>query len=173
MRHAKNRQRLNRFSSWRKNTLISLTKNLLIRQRITTTKTKAKAARRLTEKVISLSKNNNLFAMRRVFGIIQDHSLVSRLFKEIAPRFEKRNSGFTRIIPLGKRRGDNAQMVILELTEQKEKKKKEKKPKKEEAKEEIKPRPQTPEPKPPKEEKPKKKFLGGLRKVFKKERDAL
>jgi large subunit ribosomal protein L17 len=173
MRHAKRRQRLNRFSSWRKNTLISLTKNLLIRQRIITTKTKAKAARRLTEQIISLSKKNTLFAMRRVFQILQDHNLVSRLFKEIGPRFEKRNSGFTRIIPFGKRRGDNAQMVILELTEQKEKKKKEKKLKKEETKEETKPRPKAPETKPPKEEKPKKKFLGGLRKVFKKERDAL
>jgi large subunit ribosomal protein L17 len=173
MRHAKRRQRLNRFSSWRKNTLISLTKNLLIKQRIITTKAKAKAARRLTEQIISLSKKNTLFAMRRVFQILQDHNLVSRLFKEIGPRFEKRNSGFTRIIPLGKRRGDNARMVILELTEQKEKKKKEKKPKKEEIKEETKPMPKAPEAKPPKEEKPKKKFLGGLRKVFKKERDAL
>ena len=111
--------------------------------------------------------------MRKAYSVIQDHRLVAMLFKQIAPRFEKRNSGFTRIIPLGRRRGDNAQMVILELTEQKEKRKKIKKTKKPETKEEERPRTEAREEKPPREEKPKKKFLGGLKKVFKKERDAL
>ena len=106
MRHKKRKQRLNRFTSWRKSTLIAIAKSLLIKQRVVTTKTKAKAARRLAEKLVSLAKKNNLAAMRKAYSVIQDHRLVAMLFKQIAPRFEKRNSGFTRIIPLGRRRGD-------------------------------------------------------------------
>lgn len=173
MRHRKRRLQLNRFTSWRKSTVISLVKNLLIKQQIFTTRQKAKAASRLAEKLISLAKKGSLFARRQAYKIIGDHKLVSFLFKQIAPRFHQRNSGFTRIVPFGRRRGDDAQMVILELTERKEKVKRIKKEAKEKPEEKAKPKPTVSEEKPPIVKKPRKRFLGGLKKIFKKERDAL
>lgn len=190
MRHKISRHRLNRFTSWREATLKSLARALLTRQRIRTTLAKAKAMRPLAEKLLLLAKQNSIAARREAFRILNDHALVSRLFKEIGPRFDKRPSGFTRIIRLGQRRGDNAQIAILELTEIKEKAIK--KPKKEKEKE-VKPaeekierpvpqkpveekKPEAPavvKEKPPISKKPTKKFLGGLRNIFKKERDSL
>lgn len=193
MRHAKAKLQLNRFTSWRKATLISLAKALIIHQRIKTTKAKAKAVKPLIEKLISLGKNNSLFAKRQSYRILGDHKLVSLLFKDIAPRFVNRIGGYTRILNLDLRRGDNAQLVILALTEIKEKMPK--KPKvaveaeKKEAekpeilKEEL-PKEQPQEEKKPKtkvavkeklsvSKKPTKKFLGGLRRLFKRERDFL
>ncbi len=177
---------MNRFTSWRKSTLISLAKNLIIRQRIKTLLRKAKAVKPLVEKLISLAKQNDLAAKRQAAAILNEHRLVSLLFREIGPRFSKRQGGYTRIIRLGARRGDNAQVVILELTEIKEKKitGKPKKEKEAKPKEEAKPekpieekKPETPsipvKERPPINQKPTKKFLGGLRNIFKKERDAL
>lgn len=171
MKHKKHRFRLNRFTSWRDQTLKSIARAVLIHQSIKTTKTKAKAAQKLVENLISLSKKNTLQARRSVFKKLQDHLLVKKLFDEISPLFSNRTSGYTRIINLGHRRGDNAQMVIFELTEKKVLEKK-----KPEEKEKIIPK-QEPL---PKEEKPKllkkvppKRFLGGLRSFFKKERDSL
>jgi large subunit ribosomal protein L17 len=175
MRHRKDKLRLNRFTSWRRATLISLSRNLLIHQSIRTTRTKAKACLPLVERLITLGKRNNLVSRREAFSILQNHKLVQLLFSEIAPQFNNRNGGFCRILPLGFRRGDGAKFAILELTE---KRKGEKKlPKKEEAKpkpkEEIPKVPVKPPKKPPKVSKPTRKFLGGLRKIFKKERDSL
>jgi large subunit ribosomal protein L17 len=177
MRHRKKRLQLSRFTSWRKATLNSLARNLLIHQRVKTSRTKAKAVVPQIEKLITLSKNNSIAARRSAFQILCDHKLVSLLFNEIGPRFANRRSGFTRIINLRKRRGDNAELVILELTEIK-KREVEKPKKKEEARpqEEKKPevgREKHIEEKPPITKKPIKKFLGGLRTIFKKERDSL
>jgi large subunit ribosomal protein L17 len=186
MRHKKARWQLNRFTSWRKSTLTALAKNLLIQQSIKTTLHRARAAKPLIEKIISLAKLNTVAAKREAFRILQDHKLVSLAFNEIGPRFAKIQGGYTRIINLNKRRGDDARLVILELTEIK--KKEAKKPKKEikpeeEKKAEIakeKPieekKPEAPvavKEKPPITKKPTKKFLGGLRSIFKKERDSL
>jgi large subunit ribosomal protein L17 len=188
MRHKKSKIQLNRFTSWRKATLISLAKNLLIYQSIKTTTHKAKAVRPLIDKLITLAKKNNLAAKRRAFNILGNHKLVNLLFSDIAPRFKDKTSGFIRIIALGKRRGDNAELAILELTEIK--KKEIKKPKKEketkpieetkvqtppeEPVEEKKPEPRVSvKEKHPVSEKPSKKFLGGIRNIFKKERDSL
>lgn len=187
MRHRKRKYQLNRFTSWRKATLNSLVRNLLIQESIKTTKTKARAVKPLVEKLISLAKLNTLAAKRQAFRILGDHKLVSLLFNDIALRFNNKVGGYSRILNLGTRRGDNAKLVILELTEIK--KKKSKKPKKEK---EVKPEkraepiPEKPLPeeqkpktelavkeKPPITKKPSKKFLGGLRKIFKKERDSL
>lgn len=181
MRHAKQKLQLNRSTSWRKSTLISLTQNLLTRQRITTTKTKAKAASALIEELITLAKQDSISRRRCAYRILGEHKLVTLLFKEIAPRFNNRFGGYTRILPWTFRRGDGARLVILELTEQK---KEVKKPKKEKVAlpPEIKEKPEQPivPPKPKvitekkvPEKKPTKKFLGGLRKIFKKERDSL
>jgi large subunit ribosomal protein L17 len=185
MRHRKAKYQLNRFTSWRRATLISLAKSVLIYQSIRTTKTKAKAVRPLVERIISLGKENTLNAKRQAYKILGDHKLVSLLFSDIAARFNQRVGGYTRIMDLGARRGDNAEMVVLELTEIKKKEirkpKKEKEEKPEEAKgqkpqvsEEKKPKADVAvKEKPPIIKKPAKKFLGGIRSIFKKERDAL
>lgn len=117
MRHQKIRTRLSRNSSLRRATMRDLAKAVLIRQRICTTKEKAKEARKLVDRLIALGKNGTLSAKRRAFALLCDHVLVSRLFNSTASRFNARPGGYTRIIPLGHRRGDNAQLAYLELTE--------------------------------------------------------
>ncbi|MBM3250072.1 MAG: 50S ribosomal protein L17 [Candidatus Omnitrophica bacterium] len=186
MRHAKKRSRLNRFTSWRKATIRSLAQNLITYQSIRTSLSKAKAARPLAEKLISLAKQNDLASKRVAYSILGNHALVSHLFTEIGPRFSKYQGGYTRIIPLGIRRGDSTSVVLWELTEIK--KKEAKKPKKEAAEmpkkpeagretpaEEARPRTETAvkEEKHPKTQKPQKKFFGGIKSIFKKERDSL
>jgi large subunit ribosomal protein L17 len=171
-----------------------MAKNLLRYESLKTTLIKAKATQPIVENMISWAKQNTLAQKRRVYKILGDHRMVNILFNDIAPRFKNRTGGFTRILKLGQRRGDNAQMVIFELTEIKEKKKKvklekEAKPEvKPGIKPELKPQEQIKEKpaietrpsketkileKPPVSKKPTKTFLGGLRKIFKKERDSL
>ncbi len=197
MRHSVKTNRLDRFSSLRKATIISLARALLINQSIRTTHARAKASSPLVEQLITLAKEGSLSSKRKAFSVLQDHKLVSRLFSEIVGLFENRSSGYTRVIKLGKRRGDDAQMAILELTEKSAVK--EKKPKKAKAADEHghlehehdhehdketeeKLRADEEKPHASKEEKSKvvdkkaqapKKFLGNLRKLFKKERDSL
>lgn len=191
MRHRKAKFRLNRFTSWRRATLASLAKNLLIHQNIRTTKTKALAAKPVIEKLISLGKTGSLAAKRQAYKIVGNHNLVSLIFNEIAPRFKTRGGGYTRILNWGIRRGDSAELVILELTEIKKKEAFKPKTKKEEARAPIDKKTETtPEKekpgeekkrktetavkeKPPITKKPSRNFLGGLRKIFKKERDSL
>ena len=160
---------------------------MVINQRIKTTLHRAKAARATVESLVTLTKANTIAAKRQAYEILGDHKLVSKLFNEIGPRFAKRQSGFTRIINLAKRRGDDAQIVIFELTEIKEKEikkpKKAKETKLEEAPGAELAKESPPEKKseagamfkekPPISKKPTKKFLGGLRNIFKKERDSL
>lgn len=183
---------MNRFSSWHKATLRAMCRSLLTDESIRTTLTKAKAVKPFVEKLISSAKANNLAAKRRAFAILGDHALVSRLFNEIAPRFSGISGGYTRIINLGRRRGDDASVVIFELTKIKAKKSTaEKKHKKEEKVKPVEEQPAAtggeslpPEEKkreievavkekPPVIKKPSKKFLGGIRNIFKKERDSL
>lgn len=120
MRHGIAGNRLNRSSSLRKATLRDIAKATLIEERICTTKAKAKEARKLVDRLITLGKNGTLADRRHAFAILCDHGLVSQLFKETSSRFKKRVGGYTRIVSLGTRRGDNAQLVLLELTEKKE-----------------------------------------------------
>ncbi|MDD5565574.1 MAG: 50S ribosomal protein L17 [Candidatus Omnitrophica bacterium] len=191
MRHRKKRFELNRSTSWRKATIIALTKNLLRHQRIQTTVTRAQAARPLAEKLITLAKSDTLTARRRAFAILTEHALVGRLFKEIGPLFKNRIGGYTRIVRLGIRRGDNASLAIFELTEhtqrpKRAKKQKESKPEQPAAEptQKAEPKAQAPqeEKKPlthveakerPPAKKIPKKFLGGIKNIFKKERDSL
>jgi len=184
MRHADKRLQLNRFTSWHKATVKSLAQALLIHQSIKTTKHRALASRQLVEKVINLAKENTLAAKRRAYMFLGDHKLVKVLFDDIGPRFKDRTGGYSRIISLGKRRGDDADMVIFELVEIKkeEKKKAKKSSKKESVKseeahaEESKPKTekgQKEEKQHPTDDKASKKFLGGIRNIFKKERDSL
>ncbi len=176
MRHKIKTNRLDRFSSLRKATINSLSRALFLGQSIKTTYARAEAASGQIERLISLAKENSLASKRRAYRALQDHRLVRRLFGEIADLFKDRKSGFTRILKLGKRRGDGAQMVIFELTDKKEKPKKEKAHKKEEAAH----LPQAPRGAPledksktPQKKEPPKRFLGGIKNIFKKERDSL
>ncbi|MEW6075116.1 MAG: 50S ribosomal protein L17 [Candidatus Omnitrophota bacterium] len=191
MRHRKKRFKLNRFTSWRKATIIALAKNLLRHQRIQTTVTRAQAARPLAEKLITLAKSDTLAARRKAFAILTEHALVGRLFKEIGPLFKDKTGGYTRIVRLGIRRGDNASLAIFELTEHTQKPKKAKKqkegkseqsaaeavrntePKAQAPQEERKPLTQVETKERPPAKKIPKKFLGGIKNIFKKERDSL
>lgn len=189
MRHNKARHQLNRFTSWRKATLISLAKAVITHQEIQTTLARAKAARPLVEQLIGLGKANSLAAKRKAYAILSEHRLVTLLFKDIAPRFSSRTGGYTRILNLNFRRGDNAALVLFGLSEIKKEEprpvksetsaeKKVQKPQEkpvagpEQAKEE-KTKPEAAPKAKPADKKPTKKFLGGLRGIFKKERDSL
>ena len=138
MRHHKGNRKLGMMTSHRKAFMRNMARNIIKFEKIETTSRRAKEARRVVEKLITLSKTNTVFSRRRAYDVLADRDLVMKLFKDLAPLFSARQSGFTRIIPLGFRRGDGAQMVILELTERKiiEKlpKKKKEKAKAEEAK---------------------------------------
>jgi len=150
---------------------------MVIHQSIKTTISRAKAVRPLAEKLVSLAKENTLNAKREAFKILGSHKLVSLFFKEVGPLFANRASGFTRIISLKKRRGDNAQLVVFELTERKIKEHKKAKKAKEPISEEKAAKPleekAIPQEKKDIPKKPTKKFLGGIKNIFKKERDSL
>ncbi|OGW93187.1 MAG: 50S ribosomal protein L17, partial [Omnitrophica bacterium RIFCSPLOWO2_01_FULL_45_24] len=119
MRHHQKTAKLGMMTSHRRAFMRNMARNLLTHERIETTKARAKESRKLIEHLITLSKTDSLFSRRRAYDILSDRDLVMKLFKDIAPLFSARNSGYTRIIPLGFRRGDGADMVILELTERK------------------------------------------------------
>ncbi len=134
MRHHRRTARLGRNFSERRALLENLVGSLLSYQEIKTTLPKAKAAKRLADHVITLGKNDTLASRRQVFSYLQDHQLTSKLFKEVAPRFKERKGGYTRILQLQRRKGDGAQLALLELTEKEIVVKEQKKPKKKESK---------------------------------------
>ncbi|MDD5174258.1 MAG: 50S ribosomal protein L17 [Candidatus Omnitrophota bacterium] len=119
MRHHKGNAKLGMMTSHRKAFMRNMARNLVKHERIETTRGRAKESRKLVERLITLTKTDSVFSRRRAYDILQDRDLVMKLFKDIAPLFKSRTSGYTRIIPLGFRRGDGADMVILELTERK------------------------------------------------------
>jgi large subunit ribosomal protein L17 len=120
MRHGIAGNKLSRNQSLRKATLRDLAIATLKKQRIQTTRAKAKEARKLVDRLITLGKKGTLADKRRAFSILCDHKLVSHLFNHMAPKFKDRNGGYTRVIGMMNRRGDNAQMALLELTERDE-----------------------------------------------------
>ena len=108
-------RKLGRTSAHRKAMLRNLVTDLFREGRITTTDTRAKEARRQAEKMITLAKRGDLHARRQVLAYVYDESVVTKLFEEIAPKYEDRQGGYTRILKLGPRKGDNAELVFLEL----------------------------------------------------------
>ncbi|ORJ63069.1 50S ribosomal protein L17 [Geothermobacter hydrogeniphilus] len=118
MRHRKAGRRLGRNSSHRKAMLRNMVTSLLQHEKITTTDARAKELRKLAEKMITLGKRGTLHARRQVLQVIQDKKVVAKLFEQIAPRYQERPGGYTRIIKLGHRSGDNASMSIIELVEE-------------------------------------------------------
>ncbi len=95
--------------------LRNLTTSVLENGRIETTVTRAKEVRKLADKMITLGKRNDLHARRQALSFITKEDVVTKLFEEIAPKYSERNGGYTRILKLGPRRGDAAEMAILEL----------------------------------------------------------
>ena len=108
-------RKLGRPSAHRKAMLRNLVTSLLREERIITTVSRAKETQRMAEKMITLGKRNNLHARRQVLAYIYDEDVVTKLFTEIAPKYEERNGGYTRVIKLSSRRGDGAEKAILEL----------------------------------------------------------
>ena len=115
MRHRKSGRQLSRNSSHRWALMRNLVTALLRDEKIQTTDPKAKELRRWTDRVITLGKEGSLHARRQVLGIVQDKAVVRKLFDTIAPRFKSRAGGYTRIIKIGWRRGDAAQISLIEL----------------------------------------------------------
>ncbi|MCX5681661.1 MAG: 50S ribosomal protein L17 [Candidatus Omnitrophica bacterium] len=122
MRHGKSGKQFGRNTTLRAATVRDLAKAILIQERITTIGSRAKEARKLVDRLITMGKEGTLAAKRRAFAVLCDHKLVSNLFNEIAGRFKNRAGGYTRIIPLGvNRKGDNASLVLFELVEKSKK----------------------------------------------------
>ena len=128
MRHLNSGSKLGRNPAHRRATLRNLVTNLLTHGRITTTLTRAKAARPVAEKMITLGKRDTLQSRRQAAAYLMVPGVTQKLFSEIAPKFSDRAGGYTRIIHAGNRVGDNAKVAILELVgyEYKSKEKKEK-----------------------------------------------
>jgi large subunit ribosomal protein L17 len=133
MRHQVKRRYLRRNSAHRRALLRNLVTSFLEKERIRTTLAKAKATKPLAEKMITLAKKNTLHTRRMALSYLTKEAAVKRLFEEIGPRFAERPGGYSRIIKLGFRKGDGAEMGLLELVDaefkKKAKKKKEKGPK--------------------------------------------
>jgi len=108
-------RKLGRPTAHRKTMLRNLVTDLLREGRISTTLERAKETRRMAEKMITLAKRGDLHARRQVLAYVYDEDVVTKLFEEIAPKYEDRNGGYTRIMKLGPRRGDCAEVVFLEL----------------------------------------------------------
>lgn len=108
-------KKLGRPTAHRKSMLRNLTTDLLKYGRIQTTLDRAKETRRMAEKMITLGKRGDLHAKRQAFAYLTDESVVAKLFDEIAPNYADRNGGYTRILKLGPRQGDNAEVVFVEL----------------------------------------------------------
>jgi len=117
MRHRVFGKRLSRDRSHRKALFKNLIKSLIVNGEIKTTESKAKAVRRLVEKIITKGKKGTLHARRLIEAFLQDKKVVNKIVDEVSPLFKDRPGGYTRIIRLGKRRGDDAMMVKLELVD--------------------------------------------------------
>ncbi|MDD4199771.1 MAG: 50S ribosomal protein L17 [Eubacteriales bacterium] len=108
-------RKLGRDSAHRKAMLRNLVTDLLREGRIQTTEHRAKEARKQAEKMITLGKRGDLHARRQAMAYIFDETVVTKLFEEIAPKYSDRQGGYTRILKLGPRQGDAAEVVFLEL----------------------------------------------------------
>jgi len=117
MRHRKSFNHLGRTSSHRKAMLSNMATSLLLHKRITTTVAKAKALRSYVEPLITKSKDDTTHSRRIVFSYLQSKEAVTELFREIAKKVGDRPGGYTRIIKLGNRLGDNADMAMMELVD--------------------------------------------------------
>ncbi|MBN1558172.1 MAG: 50S ribosomal protein L17 [Lentisphaerae bacterium] len=107
-------KKLGRSAAHREALMASLVCNLIERKRIRTTLVKAKQARRVAERMVTLGKRGTLAARRRAAAVLHNPEAVRALFADVAPRFEERAGGYTRIVKLGRRNGDGAETAVLE-----------------------------------------------------------
>jgi large subunit ribosomal protein L17 len=117
MRHRKTGRRLNKSAPHRLAMFRNMVTSLLLHEHIQTTDAKAKELRRFADRMITLGKRGTLHARRQALSYVRSRSVVKKLFEEIAPRFESRPGGYTRITKLGIRLGDAAPISLVELTD--------------------------------------------------------
>jgi len=117
MRHGKKNNHLGRTTSHRKAMLSNMASSLILHKRITTTLAKAKVLRTYVEPLVTKSKNDTTHSRRTVFSYLQNKEAVTILFREVAEKVATRPGGYTRIIKLENRLGDNAEMAIIELVD--------------------------------------------------------
>ena len=109
-------RKLGRDNKHRRSMLATLTKELVKNERIVTTETRAKEVRKCFDKMVTYGKKGTLVSRRKALAFLHnDNEVVSKIFNELAPRYKDRNGGYTRIIKMTERKGDNALEVILEL----------------------------------------------------------
>lgn len=118
MRHNKTGRTLGRNSSHRSAMLRNMVTSLFAHEKITTTDIRAKELRKLAERMITLGKRGDVHARRQALQVIRERKVVAKLFDMIAPRYKDRPGGYTRIIKLGYRAGDNAPLSQIELVEE-------------------------------------------------------
>lgn len=133
MRHLKAGFKLGRKPAHRRATLRNLVTNVILHERVRTTRTRAKAAQPIVERMITLGKRDTLHSRRQAMAFLATDEAAKKLFRDLAPRFADRNGGYTRVILLGFRIGDGAEVAMLELVGSELKKKQKKGRKKEEA----------------------------------------
>lgn len=117
MRHLNAINHLGRKSADRKAMMANLASSLILHKRITTTNAKARALRRYVEPLITKSKDDSTHSRRTVFSYLENKDAVSELFREVAPRIATRPGGYTRILKMGNRLGDSAEMCLIELVD--------------------------------------------------------
>lgn len=117
MRHGKKINHLGRTAPHRKALLANMAISLITHKRITTTVAKAKALRKYVEPLLNKSKTDSTHSRRVVFSYLQNKDAVTELFREVAGKIAERNGGYTRIIKLGARPGDNAEIAMIELVD--------------------------------------------------------
>ncbi len=110
-------RRLGLRSDHRRSVLRNSVTSLLDKEKIVTTETRAKEIKRLADKMITLGKRGDLHARRQAMSYLTSEAVVYKLFNDLAPRYEERQGGYTRIIKMGNRRGDGAPMAVIELVE--------------------------------------------------------
>tara|TARA_B100000886_G_C20005636_1_gene319849 strand:+ start:13 stop:450 length:438 start_codon:yes stop_codon:yes gene_type:complete len=120
MKHNIKNKKLNKTSSHRKAMFMNMSNALIKHEQITTTLTKAKELRRFVEKIVTLGKKADLISRRKTISILQDQKMSRKVFDILAVRYKNRNGGYTRIIKLGNRFGDNAPTAVIEFVDRDE-----------------------------------------------------
>tara|TARA_A200000113_G_C8776159_1_gene326017 strand:- start:307 stop:744 length:438 start_codon:yes stop_codon:yes gene_type:complete len=120
MKHNIKNKKLNKNSSHRKAMFMNMSNALIKHEQITTTLTKAKELRRFVEKIVTLGKKGDLLSKRKTASILQDNKMSKKVFEVFADRYKNRNGGYTRIIKLGNRFGDNAPTAVIEFVDRDE-----------------------------------------------------
>ena len=120
MKHNIKNKKLNKTSSHRKAMFMNMSNALIKHEQITTTLAKAKELKRFVEKIVTLGKNGDLLSRRKTVSILQDQKMSKKVFDVLAERYKTRAGGYTRIIKLGNRYGDNAPTAVIEFVDRDE-----------------------------------------------------